>query len=145
MSNQVWTQLRGNRSVGKLPVLNAVAVPESVRLCVSPIRRLEVETAMDEARASFDGIEYELDERSRTANAQAYARPEARIVRMYGGLTFHPSIGINGLVFALLHETRHHLAGGRRVASDSLLACDCTADPLAVTVGAQKVPIVTRR
>jgi hypothetical protein len=126
-------------------MLNALTVPTCVRLCRSPSRRMEIDTVLSEARASFPDIEYELDAESRTANAQAYARLSIRAVRLYGGLAFHPSVGIDGLVFTLLHETGHHFARGPRFAKDPMLACDCRADRWAVTVGAETLQFVCGR
>jgi len=119
------------------PVLNAVAVPEHVSLCQSESRLCEIAIIISEVKTSFPNIEYELDVNSRTANAQAYARVKDRVVRLYGGLAFHPMVGTDALVFALLHETGHHFALGRRFANDPMLACDCSADQWAVTVGAE--------
>jgi hypothetical protein len=126
-------------------VLNAVTVPKCVNLCRSPSRRLDIETVLSEARTSFPSIEYELDLASRTANAQAYARLNIRVVRLYGGLAFHPMIGIDGLVFTVLHETGHHFASGRRFANDTMLACDCNADRWALTTGAETLRLVCGR
>ncbi len=44
-------------------------------------------------------------------NAQAFLGPKGRCVRLYGGLGRHRAIGIEGLAFALAHETGHHLGG----------------------------------
>jgi hypothetical protein len=130
---------------GNEPVLNAVTVPEHVSLCRSRGRVREIETIISELRTSFPNIEYELDAISRTANAQAYARADTRVVRLYGGLAFHPMIGPDALVFALLHEIGHHFAGGRRFANDPMLACDCSADQWAVTEGAEVLQRVSGR
>lgn len=126
-------------------MLNAVAIPENVYLCRSPSRRLDIQTIFSEVRATFPGIVYELDAGSRTANAQAYTRLNVRVVRLYGGLAFYPQIGIDGLVFTLLHEIGHHFARGRRFASDPMLACDCNADRWAVTIGTEALQSVCGR
>ena len=60
-----------------------------------------------------------------------------RIVRLYGGLALHPKVNDDALIFALLHETGHLLASGRRFASDPMLACDCEADKWAISEGAE--------
>lgn len=44
-------------------------------------------------------------------NAQAFISPVGRCVRLYGGLARHRSVGIEGLAFALAHETGHHVGG----------------------------------
>jgi hypothetical protein len=126
-------------------MLNAASVPDYVALCRSEDRLREIETLFSEAKVAFSNIEYELDVNSRTANAQAYARGNARVVRLYGGLAFHPMVGTDTLVFTLLHETGHHFAQGRRFAADPMLACDCAADEWAVTIGAETLQRVSRR
>jgi hypothetical protein len=84
---------------------------------------------------AFSDIEFELDERSRTVNAQAIMHGDARLVRLYGGLGFHPLIGEDGVVFVLLHEVGHHLAAGGRLAFCQDLGCECAADRWALTRG----------
>ena len=44
-------------------------------------------------------------------NAQAFIGPHGRCVRLHGGLARHRSIGVEGLAFALAHETGHHVGG----------------------------------
>lgn len=84
---------------------------------------------------AFRNIEFELDERSRTVNAQAIMHRDTRLVRLYGGLGFHPLMGEDGIVFALLHEVGHHLASGGRLAFCQDLGCECAADRWALTRG----------
>ena len=126
-------------------MLNAATVPIDISLCRSDDRLSDIDTIFSEVTAAFPNIEYELDADSRTANAQAYVRVNARVVRLYGGLAFHPAIGIDALVFTLLHETGHHFAPGRRFANDPMLACDCSADQWAVTSGSETLQRISRR
>ncbi len=87
-------------------------------------------------RTAFAGIDYEVDTQTRIVNAQAIGLGGKRVVRLYGGLAFHPLVNQDALVFTLLHETGHHRARGRRLAGVPMIACDCLADKWAVGVGA---------
>lgn len=89
-----------------------------------------------EFRTAFAGIDYEVDAQTRIINAQAFSVGDKRVVRLYGGLAFHPLVNEDALAFALLHETGHHQARGRRLAGDPRIACDCFADRWAVGAGA---------
>jgi hypothetical protein len=119
-------------------MLNAASVGDDISLCHTQARLLLLDILLSEIRQVFPQISYELDANSRTANAQALARGDVRAVRLYGGLALHPLIGADALVFALLHETGHHLAKGRRFALDPMLACECAADKWALTTGVGK-------
>jgi hypothetical protein len=121
-----------------LSMLFAASVPAKTSLCVTQQRHRLLEVLLSEVRHVFPQISYELDANSRTANAQALARGDARAVRLYGGLALHPLIGEDALIFALLHETGHHFARGRRFALDPMLACECAADKWALTKGSGK-------
>jgi hypothetical protein len=117
-------------------MLNATIVPAETSLCVSQQRHRLLDVLLYEIRQVFPQISYELDATSRTVNAQALARGDVQAVRLYGGFALHPMIGEDALIFALLHETGHHFAKGRRFALDPNLACECAADKWALTVGA---------
>jgi hypothetical protein len=117
-------------------MLNAFALPDDVALCGSPVRAETLDTLAREFRAAFAGIDYEIDTHTRIVNAQAFAVSDKRVVRLYGGLAFHPLVNDDALVFTLLHETGHHRARGRRLAGDPAIACDCLADTWAVGAGA---------
>jgi hypothetical protein len=62
-------------------------------------------------RAQFPNLHYDVFWDTRLMNAQAFIGPQGRCVRLHGGLARHRSIGIEGLAFALAHETGHHLGG----------------------------------
>lgn len=96
-----------------------------------------LEVLMSEFRNAFTEIEYEIDAQTRVVNAQAFGLVGRRFVRLYAGLAYHPLVGEDALAFALLHETGHHRAQGRRFAGDPMLACDCLADQWAIGVGAR--------
>jgi hypothetical protein len=117
-------------------MLNAFALPDDVALCVSPIRVGTLDILVSEFRTAFAGIDYEVDAQTRIVNAQAFSVGDKRVVRLYGGLAFHPLVNEDALAFALLHETGHHHARGRRLAGDPRIACDCLADRWAVGAGA---------
>jgi hypothetical protein len=117
-------------------MLNAFALPDHVNLLGSPLRAGLLNTLLREFRTAFTGIDYEVDTQTRIVNAQAFGIADKRIVRLYGGLAFHPLVNDDALVFTLLHETGHHRARGRRFAGDPMIACDCLADKWAVGAGA---------
>ena len=118
-----------------MSVLFAAQAASNVSLSYSAERCCLLEALLTDVRQAFQTIEYVLVPNSRTVNAQALAIGRSRHVRLYGGFVFHPLIGVDSLIFALLHETGHHLAPGPRFASDPMLACDCAADCWAITNG----------
>jgi hypothetical protein len=117
-------------------MLNASVLPNDIALCGSESRDRMLEVLVSEFQTVFDGIEYEIDKRTRIVNAQAFHVGGSRFVRLYGGFAFHPLVSEDALVFTLLHETGHHCARGRRFAGDPGLACDCLADKWAIGAGA---------
>jgi hypothetical protein len=118
-------------------MLNAFALPDDVALCDRKSRGRLLKVLVAEFRTAFAGIEYGVDTQTPVVNAQAFGDSRGcRVVRLYGGLAFHPLVSEDALVFALLHETGHHRAPGRRFAGDPMLACDCLADKWAVGAGA---------
>lgn len=94
-----------------------------------------LEGLLSEFRNAFAGIEYQVDTQTRIVNAQAFRLGGSRFIRIYGGFALHPLVNADALIFALLHETGHHRARGRRFAADPGLACDCLADKWALQVG----------
>jgi hypothetical protein len=108
-------------------------------------RRQLLEPIFADFSQAFTSIEFEHDEKSRTVNAQAITHGPTRLVRLYGGLGFHPLIGGDGIVFALLHEAGHHLAAGGRLAFCPDLGCECAADRWALTRGSAELKKRTRR
>ncbi|HYM31662.1 MAG TPA: hypothetical protein VEU47_10205 [Candidatus Cybelea sp.] len=96
-------------------------------------------------RGAFPEVEYQLDSGSKSVNAQAFVIGQALIVRLYGGLAFHPRIARDAMCFALLHETGHHLAPGPRLPWDRRLACECAADRWALNEGASALRRNIRR
>jgi len=126
-------------------MLNAFALPDDVALCDSPIRAGMLNVMVAEFQAAFAGIEYEIDGQTRIVNAQAFGLGDKRVVRVYGGLAFHPLVNEDALIFTLLHETGHHRARGRRFAGDPMIACDCLADRWAIGAGANALRRVSGR
>jgi hypothetical protein len=106
-------------------------------------RELSRQVFLDFAEA-FPKIEFELQVESRTINAQAIVHGEKRIVRLYGGLAFHPLIGSDGLSLALLHEVGHHFSSGGRLAFGDDLGCECAADRWLLTKGVAALKRVGR-
>ena len=66
---------------------------------------------LERFQLNFPDLQYDLFWKTRLMNAQAFLGPTGRCVRLYGGLGRHRRIGIEGLAFALAHETGHHLGG----------------------------------
>ncbi|HYA73083.1 MAG TPA: hypothetical protein VEF36_07980, partial [Roseiarcus sp.] len=71
--------------------------------------RLRAEALVDRFRARFPDIYYDIYWETRLMNAQAYIGEKGRSVRLYGGLGRHRRVGVEGVAFALAHETGHHL------------------------------------
>jgi hypothetical protein len=117
-------------------MLTAFALPNDVALCGSPTRARMLDLFASEFQTAFTGIQYEVDTHTRIVNAQAFGLGDKRVVRLYGGLAFHPLVNEDALIFTLLHETGHHRARGRRFAGNPLIACDCIADKWAIRLGA---------
>ena len=84
--------------------------------------------------SNFPSVHYRLLSSVTAINAQASFANGACLVDIFGGLAYHPTIGHDGLVFMLLHETGHHLGIGCRLPWAEL-ACECTADAWAATEG----------
>ncbi|WP_448035155.1 hypothetical protein [Bradyrhizobium liaoningense] len=112
-------------------------MPDKIALCDAEGRGRLLDFIVSEFRRAFPKIEYEIDTQTRIVNAQAFLANGHRVVRIYGGLGFHPLANNDALVFTFLHETGHHFADGRRFAGNPSLACDCLADKWAVTAGAR--------
>ncbi len=72
-------------------------------------------------------------------NAQAFLGPDGRYVRLYGGLGRHRWVGIEGLAFALAHETGHHVGGPPHHPCYSSLSSEERANEWAIEAG---LPIV---
>lgn len=126
-------------------MLTAFSLPDNVDLCRSRHRSRMLKTLLDQFRLSFTEIDYEVDTRTRVVNAQAFGHGDLRFVCVYGGLAFHPLVTEDALTFALLHETGHLRARGRRFAGDPTLACDCVADAWAVEIGAKTLRLHSGR
>jgi hypothetical protein len=74
-----------------------------------PLRRAK--GLIERFRARFPEVYYDVYWETRLMNAQAYIGNKGRCVRLYGGLGRHRRVGLEGIAFALAHETGHHLGG----------------------------------
>jgi hypothetical protein len=83
----------------------------------------------------FRNLHYDLFWQTRLMNAQAFLMPEGRCVRLYGGLGRHRDIGVEGLAFALAHETGHHLGGPPRHQYYRSLSSEERANEWAAEIG----------
>jgi hypothetical protein len=90
-------------------------------------------------RAKFPSINYDLFWETRLMNAQAFIGSSGRCVRLYGGLGRHRRIGVEGLAFALAHETGHHLGGAPYHPCYTCLSSEDRANEWAIEIG---LPIV---
>ncbi|WP_225712509.1 hypothetical protein [Bradyrhizobium semiaridum] len=113
----------------------------SARIC----RHQLLYEILTDFRQAFPELRFELDEASTTVNAQAFIRGNDRVVRLYGGLAYHASIGADGLIFTLLHEVGHHLSRGGRLAANAELGCECAADRWVLTDGMARLKKRTGR
>ena len=86
-------------------------------------------------QSTFPEVQYQIFPELNLLNGQALILKAQRIVRLYGGVALHPAMGRDGLGFALLHETGHHLADGPRLPWNPLIACECAADFWAFDLG----------
>jgi hypothetical protein len=94
----------------------------------SVARQLLLADLLATFRKTFPKIRYQIITELNLLNGQALILRTQRVVRLYGGVALHPAMGRDGLAFALLHETGHHLAAGARLPWNPLLACECLAD-----------------
>jgi hypothetical protein len=83
----------------------------------------------------FEPIRFAVLDNITAINAQASMLRGVRSVNLCAGLAYHPLAGRDALVFALLHETGHHLSSGCRMRWFAEMACDCAADRWAITEG----------
>ena len=90
-------------------------------------------------QAAFPIIHYDLFWETRLLNAQAFIDGRGRCVRLYGGLGRHREVGVEGLAFALAHETGHHLGGPPRHPFYTSLSSERRASEWAITAGLRKV------
>ena len=91
---------------------------------------------VDDFKQAFPDLTFELRLDRRVINAQAIALAGRKSVLLYGGLALHPHVGVDALIFCVLHEVGHHLANGNRLPCDASLACECAADYWASVDGA---------
>jgi hypothetical protein len=94
-----------------LPIFDDIISPKEVWPVEAkwPLRRANA--LIERFRAHFPDIHYDIYWETRLMNAQAYIGEKGRSVRLYGGLGRHRRIGVEGIAFALAHETGHHLGG----------------------------------
>jgi hypothetical protein len=97
-----------------MPVFDDIISPELVWPVEARWPLLRAKALIARYRSKFITIHYDLDWETRLLNAQAFPGREGPCVRLYGGLARHRRVGIEGLAFALAHETGHHLGGEPR-------------------------------
>ena len=108
-------------------------------------RRERVASLLAGFAASFPTVTFRPELSFRIVNAQAVTTGAGREVKLYGGLAFHPKLGVHSLALVLLHEVGHHLSTGCRSPFDVTLACECEADHWSVTEGLDALNIAALR
>jgi hypothetical protein len=98
-----------------------------------PLRRAQA--LMARFQAKFPTIHYDMFWDTRLLNAQAFIGSSGRCVRLYGGLGRHRKVGVEGLAFALAHETGHHLGGLPHHPYYTSISSEERANEWAVSVG----------
>ncbi len=94
-----------------MPIFDDIISPKAVWPEEARWPRLRAEALLNRFRACFPDIYYDIYWETRLMNAQAYIGEKGRSVRLYGGLGRHRRLGVEGVAFALAHETGHHLGG----------------------------------
>ena len=117
--------------------LDSVA-PNVARQDRSRQRQALLDEAVSIFARCFPSVRYRVLGSVNVVNAQASVAPTQRLVDLFGGLAFHRSIGHDGLVWTLLHETGHHLGRGSRLPWADM-ACECSADRWALTEGRKRL------
>jgi len=72
-------------------------------------------------------------------NAQAYISANGRSVRLYGGLGRHRLVGLDGIAFAVAHETGHHLGGPPKHPFYKTISSEKRANEWAIETGLPSV------
>jgi hypothetical protein len=108
-------------------------------------RQTLLDNLLNDFRKAFPDLIFELQLDFSIINAQAIALGDKRIVAIYGGLALHPKLGAEALTFIILHEAGHHLAEGCRSKRDRSLACECSADYWAATIGTDSLRLRSGR
>ncbi len=94
-----------------LPIFDDVVPLEHVWPADARWPIFRAEALLKRFQAKFPDLHYDLYWDTRLMNAQAFIGPLGKCIRLYGGLARHRSVGIEGLAFALAHETGHHVGG----------------------------------
>jgi Zn-dependent protease with chaperone function len=94
-----------------MPIFDDILSPEAVWPVEAPWPLRRAMALIERFRSRFPSVYYDMDWETRLLNAQAYIGERGRSVRLYGGLGRHRQIGVEGVAFALAHETGHHLGG----------------------------------
>jgi hypothetical protein len=123
----------------KLPIFDDVVPVEHVWPVGARWPIIRAEGLLKRFQAKFPNIHYDAFWDTRLMNAQAFIAPRGRCVRLYGGLGRHRRVRIEGLAFALAHETGHHLGGPPNHPSYMSISSEERANEWAIEYG---LPIV---
>ncbi len=94
-----------------MPIFDDIISPSLVWPVEARWPWLRANALLERFRRRFPEIFYDAYWETRLMNAQAYIGERGRCVRLFGGLGRHRQIGVEGIAFALAHETGHHLGG----------------------------------
>jgi len=117
-------------------MLFSQSVTPTEKLITTGMRERQIFGLLKSFSRQFPTISYELVPSPALLNAQALILIGRKVVKLYGGLAFHPRLDTDAIAFVLLHETGHHLADGSRLPWNPFLACECQADQWALRNGA---------
>ncbi len=95
----------------QVPIFDDIISPKAVWPADAPRPLMRAKRLIERFRTCFPMIHYDMFWETRLMNAQAYIGENGRSVRLYGGLGRHREVGVEGIAFALAHETGHHLGG----------------------------------
>lgn len=130
-----------------MPIFDDIAAREAIWPVEAawPVRRAHALIVRFGAR--FPAIHYEIYWETRLMNAQAYIGEKGRSVRLYGGLGRHREVGVEGIAFALAHETGHHLGGPPHHPAYTMISSEERANQWAEETGLPLVfgEVVARR
>ena len=130
-----------------MPIFDDIAAKEAIWPVEAawPVRRAHA--LIVRFRARFPAIHYEIYWETRLMNAQAYIGEKGRSVRLYGGLGRHREVGVEGIAFALAHETGHHLGGPPHHPAYTMISSEERANQWAEETGLPLVfgEVVARR
>jgi hypothetical protein len=118
-----------------MPIFDDIISPRDVWPVEAPWPLRRANALIERFRARFPEIYFDIYWETRLMNAQAYIGEKGRSVRLYGGLGRHRQVGVEGIAFALAHETGHHLGGPPHHESYTMMSSEERASEWAEETG----------